>query len=97
MKLYVLSDYNNREYRYKKGEEIEVDVFLAGYLFSDSPASFSKTPPGDKGFDAPPQDKMIGSPDFSKMNVSDLKAALKAKGLPVGGKKGELVERLENA
>ena len=97
MKLYVLSDYNNREYRYKKGEEIEVDVFLAGYLFADSPASFSKTPPGEKGFDAPPQDKMIGAPDYSKMSVPELKAALKAKDLRVGGTKPELVERLENA
>jgi hypothetical protein len=47
--------------------------------------------------DAPPSDKMIGSANFSKMSVPELKAELKAKGLPVGGKKSELVERLANA
>ena len=33
--------------------------------------------------------------DYSKMSVSDLKEMLKEKGLPVSGKKAELIERLE--
>ncbi|MEC7136137.1 MAG: 50S ribosomal protein L24 [Candidatus Thermoplasmatota archaeon] len=33
--------------------------------------------------------------DYSKMSVSDLKEMLKEKGLPVSGKKADLIERLE--
>ena len=33
--------------------------------------------------------------DYSKMSVSELKEMLKEKGLPVSGKKAELIERLE--
>ncbi len=33
--------------------------------------------------------------DYSKMSVSELKEILKEKGLPVSGKKAELIERLE--
>ena len=36
------------------------------------------------------------SEDLSKLSVADLKERLKAKGLPVGGKKAELIERLSN-
>ncbi|RJU81830.1 MAG: hypothetical protein DWB99_05725 [Candidatus Poseidoniales archaeon] len=36
------------------------------------------------------------SEDLSKLSVAELKEKLKAKGLPVGGKKAELVERLSN-
>ena len=35
--------------------------------------------------------------DYSKMTVPELKEALKEKELPVGGKKAELIERLEEA
>ena len=34
--------------------------------------------------------------DLSKLSVSDLKERLKAKGLPVGGKKAELIARLQD-
>jgi hypothetical protein len=98
MKLYVLSDYRNRELSFQAGSVIEnADPRLVEYLLADSPESFSKTPPGAKGLDAPPQDKMIGDAEYSKMTMPMLKSLLKAKGLPVGGKKPELVERLENA
>ena len=97
MKLYVLSNYSNREYRYKKGDEIEVDDFLATYLFSDSPESFSKFPPSGKGMEAPPKDKMIYTTDYRKWKVADLKSALKQKGLSTSGKKDDLVERLIKA
>ena len=33
--------------------------------------------------------------DFQKMTVTELKAELKAKGLPISGKKSELIERLK--
>tara|TARA_B100000609_G_scaffold69723_1_gene55433 strand:- start:4803 stop:5636 length:834 start_codon:yes stop_codon:yes gene_type:complete len=36
------------------------------------------------------------SEDLSKLSVSDLKERLKAKGLPVGGKKAELIARLQD-
>ena len=36
------------------------------------------------------------SEDLSKLSVAELKEKLKAKGLPVGGKKAELIERLSN-
>ena len=35
--------------------------------------------------------------DYSSMTVPELKDALKEKGLPVSGKKAELVERLEGS
>jgi hypothetical protein len=34
--------------------------------------------------------------DLSKLSVSDLKERLKAKGLPVGGKKADLIARLQD-
>ena len=34
--------------------------------------------------------------DLTKLSVSDLKERLKAKGLPVGGKKAELIARLQD-
>ena len=34
--------------------------------------------------------------DLSKLSVAELKDRLKAKGLPVGGKKAELIERLSS-
>ena len=36
------------------------------------------------------------SEDLSKLSVAELKERLKAKGLPVGGKKAELIERLSS-
>lgn len=39
-------------------------------------------------------DTEIGDVDYSSMKIADLKKELKAKGLPVSGKKEELVERL---
>ena len=36
------------------------------------------------------------SEDLSKLSVAELKDRLKAKGLPVGGKKSELIERLSS-
>lgn len=38
-----------------------------------------------------------GAPDYASMTVAELKDELKAKGLPVSGKKAELVERLQGA
>ena len=35
--------------------------------------------------------------DYSAMNLADLKELLKEKGLPVSGKKDELIERLQSA
>ena len=37
------------------------------------------------------------APDYASMTVAELKDELKAKGLPVSGKKAELVERLQSA
>ncbi|MED5498792.1 MAG: SAP domain-containing protein, partial [Candidatus Thermoplasmatota archaeon] len=37
------------------------------------------------------------APDYASMTVAELKDELKAKGLPVSGKKAELVERLQGA
>ncbi len=37
------------------------------------------------------------APDYASMTVAELKDVLKAKGLPVSGKKAELVERLQGA
>ena len=34
--------------------------------------------------------------DLTKLSVSDLKERLKAKGLPVGGKKADLIARLQD-
>ena len=41
-------------------------------------------------------DDADGGEDLSKLSVADLKERLKAKGLPVGGKKAELIARLED-
>ena len=43
--------------------------------------------------EAPSED----APDYASMTVAELKDALKAKGLPVSGKKAELIERLQGA
>ena len=37
------------------------------------------------------------APDYASMTVAELKDELKAKGLPVSGKKAELIERLQGA
>lgn len=96
MRLYVLSDYKNRELSYQTGDVIEVDFDTAEFLMRDAPGCFSYEPPL-KAMEAPPKDKMIGAPDYKKMTVPELKDELKVKGLPVGGNKSELIERLENA
>lgn len=86
-KLLVKSDYANQEVSYKAGAEIIVDPEMAEWLMRDSPGSFEKAP------DEPVMDKMIGEP-LEKKSVPELKKILKAKGLPVGGKKADLIERL---
>ena len=60
MKLYVLSDYKNRQLSYTAGDEIEVDPEVANYLIADSPGSFSYEPPkAEKAVDEPPADKQV--------------------------------------
>ena len=60
MKLYVLSDYKNRELSYQAGAEIEVEPDLATYLFADAPGCFSEEPPVvEKEIEEPPKDKAV--------------------------------------
>ena len=48
--------------------------------------------------EAPAEEAPSGdAPDYASMTVAELKDELKAKGLPVSGKKAELVERLQGA
>ena len=50
-----------------------------------------------RGFGTGDSEEVVeDSEDLSKLSVAELKEKLKAKGLPVGGKKAELVERLSN-
>ena len=58
MKLYVLSDYKNRQLSYSAGDEIEVDPEVASYLFADAPGCFSEVP-HPKAMDEPPKDKAV--------------------------------------
>ena len=51
---------------------------------AEAPAEDEAEPEGD-------------APDYASMTVAELKDELKAKGLPVSGKKAELVERLQGA
>ena len=60
MKLYVLSDYRNRQLSYSAGQEIEVDPEMASYLFADAPGCFSDEPPVvEKALDEPPTNKQV--------------------------------------
>ena len=50
-----------------------------------------------RGFGTEDNDQDVeDSEDLSKLSVAELKERLKAKGLPVGGKKAELIERLSS-
>ena len=86
-RLLVLSDYSNQSVSYRAGVEIEVDPGEAEWLMRDSPGSFAKAP------DAPVMDKMIGEP-LEKKSVPELKEMLRERGLPVGGRKDQLIKRL---
>jgi hypothetical protein len=70
---------------------IEVSEGEREWLMGDAPGCFRDFE--GKGLDAPPEDKMIGEP-LEKKSVPELKAMLKDKGLPVGGRKDQLIKRL---
>ena len=94
MRLYVLSNYVNRDLKFQQGDVIDnATPELVKFLLNDAPGCFSKT----KELTEPPKNKMVGAPDYSKATVVILRNELRSRGLPVVGTKPELIERLENA
>lgn len=87
-KLLLLSNYKSNFGSFEAGEVIEVSEGEKKWLMNDAPSCFV-----EKGLDAPPEDKMIGEP-LEKKSVKELRAMAKEIGLPVRGKKAELIERL---
>jgi hypothetical protein len=49
-----------------------------------------------RGFGVEDEDDQDEGEDLSKLSVADLKERLKAAGLPVGGKKADLIDRLSS-
>jgi hypothetical protein len=49
-----------------------------------------------RGFGVEDDDDQDEDEDLSKLSVADLKERLKAAGLPVGGKKADLIDRLSS-
>ena len=98
--LYVVSDYKNQHVSYKAGQKLELTDSEANFLLRDSPGSFSYLAPEKRGLSAPPADKMIDVPiekkTWERMTVAQLKMELRKRGLPLIGKKKDLIERLEN-
>lgn len=56
MRLYVISDYKNRELHYEPGQILEVTPAEAAHLLADAPGCFSTT--AAKEVDKPPADRM---------------------------------------
>ena len=79
--------------------EGEVTSDIAEFLSRDAPENFD-FPEGfaveEKSPDSPEVDKMVGEP-LEKKSIKELKAMLKEKGLPVGGRKKILIDRLTGA
>jgi hypothetical protein len=67
--------------------EDDVDVEIEGTVEDDD---------DDEGFPVPAANGANGTEDLKSLTVVDLKERLRAAGLPVSGKKGELIERLVN-
>ena len=66
----------------------------------DAPAEEAPAEEAPVEEEAPAEDEAEpegDAPDYASMTVAELKDELKAKGLPVSGKKAELVERLQGA
>ncbi len=82
------------------GDDADVDAPVDE---SDDEAPVEETAPeadeeqAVEDVEASPEANADGGVDHSSMTVAELKEALKAKGLPVSGKKDELIERLQGA
>jgi small subunit ribosomal protein S3Ae len=82
------------------GDDADVDAPVDE---SDDEAPVEETAPeadeeqAVEDVEAAPEANADGGVDHSSMTVAELKEALKAKGLPVSGKKDELIERLKGA
>ena len=88
-KLLVTALYKSNFGSFEPGQVIEVSQGEMEWLMNDAPDCFE-----ERGMDAPPVDKMIGEP-LEKKSVPELKKMLREKGLPVSGKKEDLIARLE--
>jgi hypothetical protein len=92
----VLSEYHNRNQNYAKDQILDVAPSIAEFLQNDAPGCFEVLGDHSKALDAPPLNKMVGSPDFKKMTVAELKDELRGRNLPVRGSKKQLIARLED-
>jgi hypothetical protein len=90
-KLLVISPYKSNFGSFEAGEVIEVSEGEKEWLMGDAPDCFRDQ--DEKGLDAPFEDKMIGEP-LEKKSVPELKEMLRERGLPVGGRKDQLIKRL---
>ena len=78
---------------------ILIAVILTWMLYRNGPAE--EAAPAEEDAPAAAEEAADASdadaPDYASMTVAELKDELKAKGLPVSGKKAELIERLQGA
>lgn len=97
-KSHYASRFKDKPLSFAAGFEGEVTEDIAEFLGRDAPENFT-FPKGfgsRKALDAPPADKQIAEP-LEKKSVGELKAMLKEKKLPVGGRKKALIKRLREA
>ena len=72
MRLYVLSNYKNRELSFSEGDVInDASPELVDYLMADAPGCFSKQKPKAKAPDAPVKDKAVSRAPAKKKITKD--------------------------
>ena len=91
-KASYFSRFKDQPLAFAEGFDGEVTEEIADFLSRDAPGCFDIA----KAPSAPPANKMISDP-IEKKSVSELKELLRAKKLPVGGRKSALVKRLKEA